>query len=655
MATVIRFRRNTAEEAAENNLILAAGEPGFELDTNVLKVGDGVRSWADLPKIGEGAAGLIVAWNELAPDVQSRITDRLTKSQADALYAAVGRVAAIEGDVAAIEDDVAALEGSLSGKLGKLGAGQATQVYARNSSGQDTGIGYSGNALPDTFPIRDGNGRMTAADPASEGHVATKRYVDETTPRIFDGNVITPPQSAGAVGTWAPESTGFTHIPHLFNDLAFNTLRGGTITVTKNGSPFVSSSDVKVFEPNVDTLSIPVESTDVVVAEVACHTSFRYGTVLGVAMSTSFRAKNIQIEAFYNDTWNAVETRTNNTTGVVVVRISVPTTATAGLTRLRYTFRDFHNTAFRISSLFCLAYNSPLLESSFMTLKGGRLLGPLTYTADPVAADQLSRKAYVDTKVAKQSGSTRVYVKDTSGNDASVPYSSSATAQTFMFRTADGVTSVGDPTDGWHATNKRYVDGGLATKADAAALAGKADLVGGVVPVSQLPRVAIGETFTAASEAAMLALDAQPGDVAIRTDIDTVYMMKAANPAALASWFDLSSAAQGGVVSVNGQTGTVFLGKGDVGLGNVDNTSDAAKPISTATAQALAGKVNTSDARLTDRRAPLDQSVTSNSFEPTVRTAIEGAISKASTALQGEVVATLPVNPTAGRVYFVTG
>lgn len=41
------------------------------------------------------------------------------------------------------------------------------------------------------------------------------------------------------------------------------------------------------------------------------------------------------------------------------------------------------------------------------------------------------------------------------------------------------------------------------------------------------------------------------------------------------------------VMSVNGQTGVVVLTKADVGLGNVDNTSDANKPISTATQAAL--------------------------------------------------------------------
>lgn len=46
------------------------------------------------------------------------------------------------------------------------------------------------------------------------------------------------------------------------------------------------------------------------------------------------------------------------------------------------------------------------------------------------------------------------------------------------------------------------------------------------------------------------------------------------------------------VTSVASKTGAVTLVKGDVGLGNVDNTSDANKPVSTAQQTALDGKVN---------------------------------------------------------------
>jgi hypothetical protein len=49
-----------------------------------------------------------------------------------------------------------------------------------------------------------------------------------------------------------------------------------------------------------------------------------------------------------------------------------------------------------------------------------------------------------------------------------------------------------------------------------------------------------------------------------------------------------------GVSTVNGRSGDVTLDKTDVGLNNVDNTSDANKPVSTATQTALNLKVNAS-------------------------------------------------------------
>lgn len=55
------------------------------------------------------------------------------------------------------------------------------------------------------------------------------------------------------------------------------------------------------------------------------------------------------------------------------------------------------------------------------------------------------------------------------------------------------------------------------------------------------------------------------------------------------------AAASAPVQSVQGRAGDVVVTKADVGLGSADNTSDMAKPVSTAQAAALALKVNTSD------------------------------------------------------------
>lgn len=49
--TTFKLKRANANQWAQINPILSAGEPGFELDTNKLKIGDGITSWNLLPYI----------------------------------------------------------------------------------------------------------------------------------------------------------------------------------------------------------------------------------------------------------------------------------------------------------------------------------------------------------------------------------------------------------------------------------------------------------------------------------------------------------------------------------------------------------------------------------------------------------------------------
>lgn len=61
--TTFRLRRGTKSEWLEYNPILQPGEPGFELDTFGLKIGNGIDNYADLPYINDSEgenAGLII-------------------------------------------------------------------------------------------------------------------------------------------------------------------------------------------------------------------------------------------------------------------------------------------------------------------------------------------------------------------------------------------------------------------------------------------------------------------------------------------------------------------------------------------------------------------------------------------------------------------
>lgn len=127
-------------------------------------------------------------------------------------------------------------------------------------------------------------------------------------------------------------------------------------------------------------------------------------------------------------------------------------------------------------------------------------------------------------------------------------------------------------------------DFSTASDARIAAAAGVsvASLSGGKVPTSQIPALALVTVQTAVSQAAQLALTTQEGDVVVRTDENKTYMRNAGTSGTMTD-FTLLNTPTDAVTSVNGQTGVVVLAKGDVGLGNVDNTSDATKNAASAT------------------------------------------------------------------------
>ncbi|UDL16444.1 hypothetical protein SEA_ZOOMAN_203 [Microbacterium phage Zooman] len=70
-----------------------------------------------------------------------------------------------------------------------------------------------------------------------------------------------------------------------------------------------------------------------------------------------------------------------------------------------------------------------------------------------------------------------------------------------------------------------------------------------------------------------------------------------ANASDLDNVFGIATSAVPKTTTVAGKplSGNITLAKGDVGLGNADNTSDANKPVSTAQQTALNAKVNTAD------------------------------------------------------------
>lgn len=81
----------------------------------------------------------------------------------------------------------------------------------------------------------------------------------------------------------------------------------------------------------------------------------------------------------------------------------------------------------------------------------------------------------------------------------------------------------------------------------------------GRLPSAQLPPLAITDTFVVSSQSAMLALAAEVGDIAVRTDQSKTYILQTTGATVLSHWVELASSGLGQVISVDGQTGIVSL------------------------------------------------------------------------------------------------
>lgn len=61
LRTTFQLRRGYETAWNKNNPVLACGEPGFCIDRNALKIGDGVKTWKELDYIGGASGGVFNA------------------------------------------------------------------------------------------------------------------------------------------------------------------------------------------------------------------------------------------------------------------------------------------------------------------------------------------------------------------------------------------------------------------------------------------------------------------------------------------------------------------------------------------------------------------------------------------------------------------
>ena len=158
------------------------------------------------------------------------------------------------------------------------------------------------------------------------------------------------------------------------------------------------------------------------------------------------------------------------------------------------------------------------------------------------------------------------------------------------------ITNLATPTSSGDAVSLGYINGQLGVANGIAPLDGT-----GKVPTDHLPALAISETSVVNSQSAMLALTAQIGDIAVRTDVNKSFILTATPASTLGNWQELLTPTDA-VLSVDGTTGAVSLSGTYINrttgqlLGNLDANNFKVTGLGTPTSSADAATKSYVDA-----------------------------------------------------------
>jgi hypothetical protein len=163
-----------------------------------------------------------------------------------------------------------------------------------------------------------------------------------------------------------------------------------------------------------------------------------------------------------------------------------------------------------------------------------------------LAVDPLARANHTGTQTASTISDFDTQVRTSRLDQMAAPTSG-------VSLNSQKITNLANPVDNGDAVSLGYLTGqkGIAN--------GIAELDGsGLVPTHHLPALAITTTQVVNSQANMLALTAQIGDVAVRTDVNKSFILTATPASTLANWQELLTPTDA-VLSVDGGTGAISL------------------------------------------------------------------------------------------------
>jgi hypothetical protein len=214
-----------------------------------------------------------------------------------------------------------------------------------------------------------------------------------------------------------PEAANASIIPFYSNDLAYNTLRGGSVSASFGpGSTYtLNNSQIEALFDGSSNYCImnPMELSGSATFTMTFPQSYLFSNIIGFSFgSTSWVARDFTVEILVTGSYVTLDTQTGYTAANYTKFFGYGVNAATGA---RITFSNFvsptNGAGFRIAEIFLLNYNSQLGKAVFMGRDGGAVYKPIIIQSGSAAAPSYSSLTDTNTGIYFPAADTLGFVE----------------------------------------------------------------------------------------------------------------------------------------------------------------------------------------------------------------------------------------------------